>query len=103
MKLKCTPDDFLVQERISTLPPGSDFALYKLSKSSLGTPEAVDAILQQWNLSRGQVAYAGLKDRHALTRQFITIKGGPRRGLKQTDFELSYVGQVGRPLAARDI
>ncbi|HUE69439.1 MAG TPA: tRNA pseudouridine(13) synthase TruD, partial [Pirellulaceae bacterium] len=103
MKLKCTPDDFLVEEQIGPLPQHGPFALYRLTKSSLGTPEAIDAVLLHWNLSRGQVAYAGLKDRHALTRQFLTIKGGPRRGLKQTNLELSYIQQVGRPLHARDI
>jgi tRNA pseudouridine13 synthase len=49
------------------------------------------------------VAYAGLKDRHALTTQFVTIKGGPRRGLAQTNLKLEYVGQAGRPVEARDI
>jgi tRNA pseudouridine13 synthase len=103
MKLKCLPDDFQVEEQIAPLPQRGPFALYTLTKTSLGTPEAIDAILHQWNLSRGQVAYAGLKDRHALTRQFVTIKSGPRRGLRQTNLELKYVGQVARPLHAKNI
>lgn len=103
MKLKCLPDDFQVEEQIAPLPAGGSFALYRLSKSSLGTPEAVDAILKKWNLPRSQAAYAGLKDRHALTTQFITIQGGPRRGLRQTNLELAYVGQVARPVHAKDI
>ena len=95
MKLKRLPEDFQVEEQIELLR-GGPFA-YKLTKQSLGTPEAIDAILHRWNLSRGQVAYAGLKDRHALTTQFVTIKGGPRRGLSQTNLRLEYVGQAGRP------
>lgn len=103
MKLKCLPDDFQVEEQIAPLPQRGPFAVYTLSKTSLGTPEAIDAVLHHWNLARGQVAYAGLKDRHALTRQYITIKGGPRRGLRQSNLELEYVGQTGRPLHAKDI
>lgn len=103
MKLKCLPDDFQVEEQIAPLPAGGQLALYRLTKSSLGTPEAVDAVLRKWNLPRSQVAYAGLKDRHALTTQFITIQGGPRRGLRQTNLELAYVGQVARPVHAKDI
>ena len=103
MKLKCLPDDFQVEEQIARLPESGPFALYRLTKSSLGTPEAIDAILHTWNLGRGQVSYAGLKDRHALTTQFLTIKGAPRRGLRQTNLELQYVGQVARPLHAKDI
>jgi tRNA pseudouridine13 synthase len=103
MKLKRLPADFTVEEQIELVPRGGPFALYRLSKQGLGTPEAIDAVLDQWNLSRSQVAYAGLKDRHARTTQFVTIKGGPRRGLRQDNLELSYVGQVGRPIHARDI
>ena len=68
MKLKCTPDDFEVEEKVSLYPSGGPFGLYRLTKTSLGTPEAIDAVLQKWNLARWQVAYAGLKDKHALTK-----------------------------------
>jgi len=103
MKLKRLPGDFDVEEIVDLAPRGGPFALYRLTKQGLGTPEAIDAVLAQWNLSRGQVAYAGLKDRHAQTTQFVTIKGGPRRGFRQENLELVYVGQVGRPMHARDI
>lgn len=103
MKLKSSPEDFQVDEQVGLRPTGGRFALYRLTKTSLGTPEAIDAVLQKWNLSRQAVAYAGLKDRHALTRQFVTIQEGPRRGYRQTHLELEYLGQVGRPVHPRDI
>lgn len=103
MKLKCVPEDFQVDEIVRLQPGGGRFAFYELTKTSLGTPEAVDAVVERWNLSRRQVGFAGLKDRHALTRQFVTIEGGPRQNLRQTNFELAYRGQVGRPIQARDI
>ncbi len=103
MKLKRLPEDFEVEEQVELAPRGGPFALYRLTKQGLGTPEAIDAVLAQWNLSRFQVAYAGLKDRHAKTTQLVTIKGGPRRGFRQENLELEYVGQVGRPIQARDI
>lgn len=103
MKLKCTPDDFEVEEKVSLFPSGGQFGFYRLTKTSLGTPEAIDAILQKWNLARWQVAYAGLKDKHALTRQYLTIKAGPRQGMRQTNLELEYLGQVSEPIHAKDI
>jgi tRNA pseudouridine13 synthase len=103
MKLKCTPDDFEVEEKTALRPSTGPFGLYRLTKTSLGTPEAIDAILQKWNLARWQVAYAGLKDKHALTRQYVTMKGGPRQGLRQTNLELEYLGQVREPIHAKDI
>ena len=103
MKQKSLPEDFQVEERIGPLPEGGPYALYRLAKRGLGTPEAVDAVLRRWRIRREQVAYGGLKDRHAATTQHLTIRDGPRRGLTQTGFELLYLGQVARPLASKDI
>ena len=69
------------------------FALYRLTKQSLDTREAVDAIAKKWKLPRNKIAFAGLKDKHALTKQYLTIQDGPRRGILQTNLELEYVGQ----------
>ena len=100
MKLKRIPDDFQVAEQIALEATGGPIALYQLTKQSLGTREALDAIARRWNLPRRAVAFAGLKDRHALTRQFVTIEGGPRRGMGQTNLELEYVGQTPRHIHA---
>jgi tRNA pseudouridine13 synthase len=103
MKLKRLPGDFCVEEQIS-LPLGrGPFALYKLSKRSLGTLEAVAAIGRKWTLPANRIAFAGLKDRHAATSQYITIRGGPTRGISQTNLQVDYLGQVERPIHASDI
>ena len=45
MKLKCQPEDFRVQELPLVSPTGGGrYALYKLTKTNLGTLEAVDLI-----------------------------------------------------------
>lgn len=103
VKLKCRPDDFCVEERTVFTPDGGDYALYRLTKRSLGTPEAIEALLRRWRIHRKQVAYGGLKDRHAVTAQYVTIRRGPHRGLKQTNLELTYLGQASRPFDAKDI
>ena len=103
MKLKRIPEDFQVDEEIALAPAAGPFALYRLSKQSLGTREAVDAVARRWNLPPRAIAFAGLKDRHALTRQHVTIQGGPRRGMSQTNIELEYLGQAPRHVHASDI
>ncbi len=104
MKLKCLPEDFRVTELTDRPTHGrGSFAIYRLTKQSLGTPEAIDAILRRWNLARQQVSYGGLKDRHAVTEQFVTIKNGPRNDLSQTSLELNYLGQTDRPFDAADL
>lgn len=103
MKLKCLPEDFRVTELTDRPTNGrGPFALYRLTKQSLGTPEAIDAILRRWNLARQQVSYGGLKDRHAVTEQFVTIKNGPRNDQSQSNLELIYLGQTDRPFESAD-
>ena len=104
MKLKCLPEDFRVTELTDRPTHGrGSFAIYRLTKVSLGTPEAIDAILRRWNLARQQVSYGGLKDRHAVTEQFVTIKNGPRNDLSQTSLDLNYLGQTERPFDSSDL
>jgi tRNA pseudouridine13 synthase len=103
VKLRRRPEDFRVEELSEFRADGGPFALYRLTKRSLGTPEALEAVARRWNVSRRQIGYGGLKDRHAETTQFVTIHRGPRRALRQTNLELEYLGQAARPFAARDI
>ena len=65
MKLKRIPEDFQVDEQIALEATGGPIALYRLTKQSLGTREAIDAVARRWNLPLRAMAFAGLKDRHA--------------------------------------
>jgi len=103
MKLRRLPEDFCVHELAEPDVSGGEFALYRLSKRSLGTPEAVNAVCRYWKIARGAVSVGGLKDRHAVTEQFLTIHRGPRRNLTQQNLGLEYLGQTGRPFESRDI
>jgi len=77
MKVKSQPEDFRVEELSEARCDGGAFALYRLTKQSLGTPEAIDAICRAWRLRREAVGIGGLKDRHAITQQFVSIESGP--------------------------
>lgn len=103
MKLKSLPTDFQVREVTTVRAQGGAFALYELHKTSLGTPEAIQAILRGWNLPRHQISYGGLKDRHAQTSQFLTIHHGPKQNFEDRSFELKYLGQTARAFNAKDI
>jgi tRNA pseudouridine13 synthase len=103
MKLKRLVEDFQVEEQVALSTSVGPFALYQLTKQSLGTIEAANAISRRWKIDRRQIAFAGLKDKHAKTTQYVTIEHGPRRGLSQTNLQLDYVGQVSRAIHASDI
>jgi tRNA pseudouridine13 synthase len=101
MKLKRQPEDFRVEEL--PLVEGGDggrFAFYRLTKRGVGTLEAIEAIRRRWNLSGRQISYGGMKDRHAVTIQYLTILDGPDRGLKEGSLDLEPVGRLTHPYGA---
>jgi tRNA pseudouridine13 synthase len=98
MKLKCRPEDFRVEELPDTSPASTGrYTFYRLTKRSIGTIEAVQAICRQWNLAGRRVSYGGLKDRHAVTIQYLTITDGPARPLTTANFTLEPLGRLSQP------
>jgi tRNA pseudouridine13 synthase len=104
VKLRRTPEDFRVEEVTDfVIGQSGPFAVYKLKKQGLGTLDAVDAVVQRWKIERRRMSWGGLKDRHAVTEQFVTIHNGPRRDLSQQHMTLAYLGQAPRGFTAADI
>ena len=98
MKLKRQAEDFQVEEL--PIVRGGDrgrFTFYRLSKRGLGTLEAIEAICRRWNIAGGRLNYGGLKDRHAVTVQYLTILDGPPREMHQTHFDLEPLGRLAHP------
>ena len=102
MKLRRLPEDFQVTELTQTRPAGGPFALYRLTKTSIGTPEAIHAIVKRWGVHRKRISYGGLKDRHAVTTQHLTIHNGPRGELQQSSFHVEYLGQTAAPFSSHN-
>lgn len=102
-KVKSRPEDFEVEELTEFAPTSGPFAFYRLTKRGMGTLEAVQAIARRWKFPRHAISFGGLKDRHAVTHQWLTIHRGPRRDLQQESFSLTYHGQANRPFESTDI
>lgn len=102
MKLRRLPEDFQVDELTRVTASGGPFAFYRLTKKSIGTPEAISAISDRWKIQRKRISFGGLKDRHAVTSQHLTIHNGPRKSLQQTSFDLEYLGQTTCPFTPAD-
>jgi tRNA pseudouridine13 synthase len=104
VKLKRLPEDFRVTELTDVAPTSAGGqSLYRLTKRGIGTPEAIDTLLRRWKLPRHRVSYGGLKDRHAVTVQHLTIQRGPPHGLEQQNLSLEYLGRCDRPFTPADI
>lgn len=102
MKLRRLPEDFQVEELSDISVSTGPFALYRLTKKSIGTPEAVNAVVERWKVHRKRISFGGLKDRHAVTIQYLTIHNGPRKALRQSSLELEYLGQIPSPFTPAD-
>ncbi len=100
MKLKCRPEDFRVEELPEVRPlERGHYTFYRLTKTGIGTIEAVQAIARGWNLAGRQISYGGLKDKHAVTIQYLTIASGPMRPFQSKGIELEPLGKIERPYA----
>jgi len=73
--IKTRPEDFFVEELPLYEASGSGTHVYALiEKKGLGTREALDRIARVLNVSRRDIGLAGLKDAHAVARQWISIE-----------------------------
>lgn len=69
-------EDFQVTEMPAYVPSGEgDHAYIWLEKRGHTTKFVLDEISRQLNIKFGDIGAAGLKDRHAVTRQWISVPG----------------------------
>jgi tRNA pseudouridine13 synthase len=104
MKLKQLPEDFFVEE-LTDVQGGAvgEFSLYRLEKRGWTTPDAVQAVRRRWKIDWRRISYGGLKDRHAHTIQYLTIRRGPQRRLTHQNIHLEYLGKVAHPFTSTDL
>ena len=101
MRLKTIPDDFRVRELLKWPEvPGGAHVVHLLHKEKLSTPEALSMLVRDANVDRSAIAYAGLKDRQAVTDQYVSIE---RRAveLKLANLRVQPVGATDRPLTSK--
>jgi len=74
MKIKVSPEDFVVREETDlTLTDAGPYRAYLLHKRGWNTLDAIGAGARASGVPAHEVRYAGLKDRHAVTTQYISV------------------------------
>ncbi len=72
--IRARPEDFMVDEQLGFEADGEGpHRLVQIEKTNATTSQAVSAIARGCGLAPRDVGYCGLKDRHAVTRQWITL------------------------------
>ena len=75
MKLKQQPTDFIVEEipSIEISSEKDEHSVFLLEKQEVDTFDAIRQIAKKLHISLFEIGYAGLKDKHAFVRQYISI------------------------------
>ncbi len=72
--LRATPEDFVVDERLGFAPSGAgEHVMLHLEKRDANTPWVAGRLAALAGVPRRDVGFAGLKDRHAVTRQWFSV------------------------------
>ena len=72
--LKSMPVDFQVTEELGFEPEGEGEHLFLwIEKTGLSTAELIHRIARDYSLKPQLIGYSGLKDKHALTRQWLSL------------------------------
>jgi tRNA pseudouridine13 synthase len=106
MKLKQLPVDFIVEEIPGfELSSGKDeHTVFMLEKQGVDTFDAIRRIAQRLRISLFEIGYAGLKDKHALARQYVSIPTKYNvQGLKMDSVVLTLVGYSRKKIKIGDL
>jgi tRNA pseudouridine13 synthase len=106
-KIRLTPEDFLVSEKISEKSQNSindkeGYAVYKLKKKKIDTNHALSDIFRKKGI---RLKSLGLKDASAITEQFVCSgnKGKAIENYSTEKYSLEKIGQVKKPLSKKDM
>ena len=76
VELKAEPEDFHVEEALSFIPSGEGpHWLLRVEKRAANTRWVAAELARLAGVAVGDVGYAGLKDRHAVTVQWFSVPG----------------------------
>src|SRR6185312_9657247 len=76
-RLRTEPEDFLVEEQLGFAPAGAgQHVLLKVRKRGANTQWVARELARACGCAPRDVGYAGLKDRHALATQWLSVRSG---------------------------
>lgn len=87
-RFKQTPRDFVVEEiPLYEFSGEGEHIILLVRKKSLSTMEMVGAFARYLNIKNRDIGYAGLKDKHAMTKQYISINKQHEEALENFEHE----------------
>jgi len=106
MKLKQLPSDFLVEEisSIQVSQQRKPHSIFIMAKRELDTFDAIRLLSRKTTIPLYEIGYAGLKDKHAVTRQYISIPSHYLIQFQNTErLSLFFVGYHNKKIKIGDL
>lgn len=94
--IKRYPEDFRVEEAIDISHKKNDCVIFTLEKRNENTVGAIKKIAREMGISFQRFGYAGLKDKHAVTRQKVSVRGVEKDDLPAADLRNITISEVER-------
>lgn len=106
-RIKQYPEDFIVKEISNlSLKDSGEYLICLLKKKNYTTIRAIEQIATLLNKKPKDIGFAGIKDKNAVTEQFISIKNinkGDIKKIKLKDIELEFIGYYDKPISLGDL
>jgi len=102
MKIEQLPEDFIVREIPDYEKEDGPYSVFILKKRNYTTERAIQRICEALHIKRNRVGYAGIKDKVAVTEQYISLFKISKKivaSLKLKDLELEFVSFSKNPIS----
>jgi len=109
------PEDFVVKEILSnrytkfsrtssgmSKTQGKN-TLCLLKKRGVTTRAAIEIVSKELGINRNDIGYAGLKDKFAVTEQYVTIRNRRIENIELGDLSLSFIGMTDKFMPKGDL
>jgi len=95
------PEDFIVEEVIKLKECNGNYLYVKVKKRNWNTIDLINLISRKLNIRRRDIGFAGIKDKNAITTQYISINNCSAESLnklKIKDVELTPLFRGDKPI-----
>jgi tRNA pseudouridine13 synthase len=96
MHIKERPEDFIVIEHGDVRHDKDDCIIVEVEKRNWDTTLLVKEMAKRYGVSQASIGYAGLKDKHAVTKQKMSIFGVSEEKIRRTVLPDAKVEVLGR-------
>lgn len=102
--IKKEVSDFLVEEIVDfpILDKGG-FGVYLLKKWGTNTWDVIGDLKKRLRRRKQDISYVGIKDKNAITIQYITIKNGPKKDITGKNYRITYLGQSDKSITRANL